>query len=155
MPIVLLSDLVTPERVKLPLAGRTKDEVLRELVDVVVPDQDQSVRDAIVESLNEREALLSTGVGDGVAIPHARTPLLDRLLIGVGVAHDPVEFDALDGHPVELVFLLLGPESAGAAHLKALGRISRLLRREHFRDALREAPDAGALHQAIRIAESA
>ena len=150
---MLLSELLTPERVKLPLTGRGKDEVLRELVDVVVPDREPSVRQAITEALRDRESILSTGIGDGVAIPHAKTPLVDRLMIGVGVARPPIEFDALDGQPVELFFLLLGPETAGAAHLKALGRISRLLRRERFRDVLREASDASALHLAIREAE--
>lgn len=149
-----LSDLLTPERVKLPLTARGKDEVLRELVDVVMADRDIDTRAAITEALREREAILSTGIGDGIAIPHAKTPLVDRLLIGVGVSDPPVDFDALDGNPVELFFILLGPETAGAAHLKALGRISRLLRRERFRDALRESPDAVSLYQAIRDAEA-
>lgn len=150
---MLLSELLTPERVKVPLVGRSKDEVLRELVDLVVPDREPADRAAITEALHERERILSTGIGDGVAIPHAKTALVDRLMIGVGVARPPVDFDALDGRPVELFFLLLGPEIAGAAHLKALGRISRLLRRERFRDALRAAPDAAALHRAIHDAE--
>ncbi|HLV25053.1 MAG TPA: PTS sugar transporter subunit IIA [Gemmatimonadales bacterium] len=151
---MLLSDLLTPARVRLPLSGTSKAEVLRELVEVAVPDLEPSARDAIAEAVGEREAILSTGVGDGIAIPHAKTSLVDGLVIAVGIARPPVEFDALDGNPVDLLFLLLGPESSGAAHLKALGRLSRLLRREEFRDGLRAAPDADALHRVISDAEN-
>lgn len=152
---MLLTELLTPERVKVPLVGRSKDEVLRELVELALPDADASAKAAILDALQERERVLSTGIGDGVAIPHAKTPLVDNLIVAVGLAESPIEYDALDGRPAELFFLLLGPEAAAGAHLKTLSRISRLLRREAFRDALRSAPDGPALYAVIQDSEAA
>ena len=136
---MLLTELLAPDRVKVPLRSRTKDEVLLELVDLVATDRDPAVRDAILASVREREALLSTGIGSGVAIPHGKTTDLDQLVMAAGVVAQPIEFDALDGRPVQLLFLLVGPESSSGAHVKALSRISRLLRREQLRDDLRQA----------------
>ena len=136
---MLLTELLAPDRVKVPLRSRTKDEVLLELVDLVATDRDPAVRDAILASVRERESLLSTGIGSGVAIPHGKTTDLDQLVMAAGVVAQPIEFDALDGRPVQLLFLLVGPESSSGAHVKALSRISRLLRREQLRDDLRQA----------------
>lgn len=136
---MLLTELLAPDRVKVPLSSRTKDEVLLELVDLVATDRALAVRDAILASVREREAVLSTGIGSGVAIPHGKTTDLDQLVMAAGVVAQPIEFDALDGRPVQLVFLLVGPESSSGAHVKALSRISRLLRREQLRDDLRQA----------------
>ncbi len=152
---MLLTELLTPERVKVPLVGQSKDEVLRELVVLALPDADAPARAAILEALHDRERVLSTGIGDGVAIPHAKTPLIAQLIVAVGVAERPVEYDSLDGSPAELFFLLLGPESAAGAHLKTLSRISRLLRRESFRESLRAAPDGPALYALIADSERA
>jgi nitrogen PTS system EIIA component len=117
----LLSDLLTPERVKVPLAGSSKDEVLRELVQLAVPTAGAVALDSIVTAVRDREKLLSTGIGSGIAIPHGRTSAVDSLILAAGVAPDPIDFDALDGKPVSLFFLLLGPESAAGAHVRALG----------------------------------
>lgn len=99
----------------------------------------------VLEGLEEREKLGSTGFGNAVAIPHARSVQVSRPVAAVLRLEQPVEFDAADGMPVELVFGLLSPENAGATHLHALAAISRLVRDESVLDALRDAPDREAL----------
>ena len=121
-----------------------KNDVLRQLAArfarVWNLDEDQ-----VLDSLEERERLGSTGFGRGVAIPHARMAGLQRPVAALLKLDHPVEFAAADGLPVDLVFGLLSPENCGATHLHALAAISRLVRDETMRDALSDAPDAEAL----------
>ena len=152
---MLLSELLSADRVRVPLAGRTKDDLLRELVELAVPSRDPTVVEAVLAAVRERERELSTGIGAGVAIPHAKTPFVEQLVMAAGIAPSPVDFDALDGQPVHLFFLLVGPESAAGAHVKALARISRLLRRESLRSALRAAGSSNAILQIVRDSEGA
>ncbi len=149
----LLSDLLTPERVKVPLVSHTKDEVLRELVQLAMPAADPAALERMVSAVLEREKLLSTGIGSGIAIPHGRTGEVDSLILAAGVAPVPIDFDALDGRPVSLFFLLLGPESAAGAHVRALGRISRIVRHEAVRDELSHATNADGFLQRLAGAE--
>ncbi len=152
---MLLTELLSVDRIKVPLGSRTKDELLQELVQLVAPGQPAAAVDAILASVWERERELSTGIGEGIAIPHGRTPIIDQLIMAAGVSAHPVEYDALDGRPVELFFLLVGPESASGAHIKALARISRLLRREPLRQLLRGAGSSDAFLRIVREAEAA
>ena len=150
----MLSDLLTLERVKVPLVSQTKDEVLRELVQLAVPSASVAVLEKIVTAVRDREKLLSTGIGSGIAIPHGRTPAVDGLILAAGVAPEPIDFDALDGKPVSLFFLLLGPDSAAGAHVRALGRISRIVRNEAMRDELSHATDAASFLDRLFGAET-
>jgi mannitol/fructose-specific phosphotransferase system IIA component (Ntr-type) len=152
---VLLSELLTADRVKVPLSSRSKNDVLRELVELVVGGQDGSDIEPILTSVHERELVLSTGIGSGVAIPHGKTPYIDQLMVAAGVAPAAIEFDALDGRPVHLFFLLVGPESASGAHVKALSRISRLLRRDQLRADLLAARTPEAFLDVVRASEGA
>jgi mannitol/fructose-specific phosphotransferase system IIA component (Ntr-type) len=152
---VLLSELLTAERVRVPLTSHSKDALLRELVELAAAGRDPSVVDAILTSVREREQVLSTGIGAGVAIPHGKTPYVDELVMAAGVCRAPVDFDALDGAPVELCFLLVGPESAAGAHIKALSRISRLLRRDTLRAALLAAGSGDDFLRIVRDSEAA
>jgi mannitol/fructose-specific phosphotransferase system IIA component (Ntr-type) len=152
---VLLSELLTAERVKVPLGSRTKSGVLRELVELAVDGRGQSVVEAVLSAVQEREQVLSTGIGAGVAIPHGKTPHIDQLVLAAGVAPQPIDFDALDGAPVRLFFLLIGPESAAGAHVKALSRISRLLRRDRLRSELASAASPAEFLQVINRSEAA
>ena len=152
---MLLSELLTAERVRVPLESHSKDALLRELVELAAAGRDPSVVDAILGSVREREQVLSTGIGSGVAIPHGKTPHVDQLVMAAGVCRAPVDFDALDGEPVELCFLLVGPESAAGAHIKALSRISRLLRRDSLRAALRAAGTGDDFLRIVRDSEAA
>jgi PTS system nitrogen regulatory IIA component len=152
---VLLTELLSADRIRIPLGSRTKDELLRELVELATQGQPPAAVDAILASVRERELELSTGIGEGIAIPHGRTSLIDQLVMSAGVTPTPVDYDALDGKPVELFFLLVGPESASGAHVKALARISRLLRRDALRQQLRSAETGDAFLRIVRDAEAA
>ena len=103
----------------------------------------------IFETLLQRERLGSTGIGDGIAIPHGKLPRLDRLFGFVARLDKPIDFEALDGQPVDLLFLLLAPEGAGADHLKALARIARVLRGPGVVERLRATRDADALYAVL------
>jgi mannitol/fructose-specific phosphotransferase system IIA component (Ntr-type) len=150
---LLLSDLLTPERIKIPLAARSKDELLRELVGVVA-DAGKGDREDVLRAVREREAVLSTGIGHGVAIPHGKSAAVNELRMAAGRVAEPVDFDALDGQPVSLVFLLVGPESAAGPHIKALSRISRIVRRDDVRERLIAARNAHEFLQALQEAEA-
>ena len=135
----MLSDLLSVERVKVPLVSHSKDDVLRELVQLAVPAAGADTCDRIVKAVLDREALLSTGIGSGIAIPHGRTGDVECVMLTAGRAPVPIDFGALDDRPVTLFFLLLGPWSAAGAHVRALGRISRILRHESVRNDLNAA----------------
>jgi mannitol/fructose-specific phosphotransferase system IIA component (Ntr-type) len=152
---VLLSELLTEDRVRVPLGSRTKSEVLRELVEIVSRGRNGSDVDAILASVHERERRLSTGIGDGIAIPHGRTPHVDALMLAAGVADEGIDFDALDGRPVRLFFLLVGPEVASGEHVKTLSRIARLMRRDDLRAGLLGATDAREFVRIISASEAA
>jgi mannitol/fructose-specific phosphotransferase system IIA component (Ntr-type) len=152
---LLLSELLTADRVKVPLGSRTKNDVLRELVDLVANERNAIDAEPILAAVRERDLVLSTGIGAGIAIPHGKTPHVDQLMVAAGVAREPVDFDALDGQPVRLFFLLVGPESAAGAHVKVLSRISRLLRRDQLRKDLMMAPSAEAFLGIVRSSEAA
>ena len=152
---MLLSELLAPERVQVALRGQAKDEILRELVELAVGERGAAIVDTVLGAVRDREAVLSTGIGGGVAIPHGKTPVVDGLVMAAGVAPVAVEFDALDAQPVELFFLLIGPESASGAHVKALSRISRLLRREPLRQQLRVARSTAEFLAIVRESEAA
>ena len=152
---MLLTELLSLERVRIPLRARTKDELLHELVEAVSQGLPETAAESILSAVRDREQVLSTGIGQGVAIPHGKTPVVDQLLMAAGVTAEPVDFDALDGEPVELCFVLVGPESAAGAHVKALSRISRLLRRASLRDALRAAATPDEFLRLVRESETA
>ena len=150
---MLLTDLLSPDRIKIPLAARSKDELLRELVGVVTETDRKEDQDDVLRAVREREAVLSTGIGHGVAIPHGKSAAITELRMAAGRADIPVEFDALDGQPVSLFFLLVGPESAAGPHIKALSRISRLVRREDVRHRLAQARSSEEFLKALQEAE--
>lgn len=152
--VFLLSDLLTSMRVKVPLEATTRDEVLRELVEVLADDRCVNDRDDVLRAVRDREKVLSTGIGHGVALPHGKSDACTELSIAAGVTRAPVDFDALDQQPVRLVFLLVGPESAAGPHIKALSRISRLARRPALRDRLVAARDGDDFLEILRGAEN-
>ena len=138
-----LSELLTPGNVFATLGASSKRQVLQELSELAARATGVDGR-RVFEVLLERERLGTTGVGGGVAIPHGRVAGLDRMYGFFARIEKPVDFDAVDGAPVDLVFLLLVAEGAGADHLKALARVSRLLRDRTLCDKLRggRSPDA-------------
>ena len=140
-----LSDLLPVEAVLAHLKASSKKQALQEMAAKAAAITARTDRE-IFDTLLQREKLGSTGVGHGVAIPHGKLPGLERL-VGVFARLDKaVDFDALDDEPVDLMFLLLAPENAGADHLKALARIARVLREPSIAVKLRAADDAAAIY---------
>ena len=145
-----LTDLIAPDAVIPALKVISKKQALQELAARAAALTGQNER-SIVEVLMQREKLGSTGVGNGIAIPHGKLPKLDKLFGLFARLDRPVDFDALDGQPVDLVFLLLAPETAGADHLKALARVARLLRDQDVARKLRDSRDAEALYAVLTL----
>lgn len=145
-----LTDLVAPNAVVPALKANNKKKAIQELAVRAAKLSGQNER-AILEVLMQREKLGSTGVGNGVAIPHGKLPKLDRLFGMFVRLEKPIDFDSLDGQPVDLIFLLLAPEAAGADHLKALARVARLLRDPDVARKLRDSRDADALYAVLMM----
>jgi nitrogen PTS system EIIA component len=145
-----IEDILSEDLVVSDLASRGKADVLAEIAGVVVRHHPDLDRGRLVAALEDRERLNSTALGDGVAIPHGKLPGLRRVIAAFARSRAGVDFQSLDGKPTHLFFLLVAPEDSAGAHLKALARISRLLKDQTFRARLLEAPDAGALWATIR-----
>ncbi|MEP6572468.1 MAG: PTS sugar transporter subunit IIA [Gemmatimonadota bacterium] len=149
---MLLSELLTTDRIRVPLEATEKHGVLRELTRLLA-DRSGGDFEAILSAVLEREDVLSTGIGYGIAIPHAKSSTVSELNLVCGSQPAGVSFDALDGEPVRLFFLLIGPDSAAGQHVKALSRIARIVRRESVREELLKATTAEEFHQVILDAE--
>jgi PTS system nitrogen regulatory IIA component len=145
-----LADFLRAEWIIPDLRSEEKEGVLAELVAPLVASQVVSDAENVVGVLLERERLGSTGIGEGIAIPHGKLPEIDRVVTVFARSRKGVDYDAMDGAPVHLFFLLLAPEDSASLHLKALARISRLLKSRSFRDALVSCPDGAALYEMIR-----
>lgn len=140
-----LIDLLSPAAVISPLRANGKKQALLELAQQAAQLTGLSERD-LFEALLQRERLGSTGIGDGIAIPHGRMAGIDRLVGLFARAEKPIDFDALDGQPVDLIFVLIAPEGAGADHLKALARVARVLRNPAILEQVRAARDPAAIY---------
>jgi len=147
---VKITDILTADMVVPALRGRTKGDVIDELAGVVAAGHPEIDRARLVQALEDRERLNSTALGEGVAIPHGKLPGLHRVVAAFGRSPGGVDFQSLDGKPTHLFFLLVAPEDSAGAHLKALARISRLLKDEAFRRRLIEAGTANDLYAIIR-----
>ena len=145
-----LNDLVAPNAILPALKVNTKKQVLHELAARAAMLSGQSER-AIFDVLMQREKLGSTAVGNGIAIPHGKMPGLARLFGLFARLDRPIDFEALDNQPVDLIFLLLAPEGAGADHLKALARVARLLRDPSIAHKLRGSHDAESLYAVLAM----
>jgi PTS system nitrogen regulatory IIA component len=145
-----LTDLVAADAIVPALKVNGKKQAIQELATRAAELTGQNER-TILEILMQREKLGSTAVGNGVAIPHGKLPKLGRLFGLFARLDRPIEFEALDGQPVDLIFLLLAPETAGADHLKALARVARLLRDPDTAGKLRDSRDADALYAVLAM----
>jgi nitrogen PTS system EIIA component len=149
-----LRDLLAPNAIFPALKAANKKQVLQELCAHAAKLTGSDER-KIFEILLQRERLGSTGIGHGVAIPHGKLPKIERLFGLFARLSKPIDFEALDGEPVDLVFLLLAPESAGADHLKALALIARLLRDTNVAKKLRSAGEANAIYSVLTLPPTA
>ncbi len=139
-----LSDLIKPDAILASLKANSKKQALQALAEKAAEMTGLDERE-IFETLVQRERLGSTGVGGGIAIPHGKLAKLDRIFGLFARLPKPIDFESLDDQPVDLIFLLLAPESAGADHLKALARIARLFREPGVVGKLRASTDKSAL----------
>ncbi|HEY5765398.1 MAG TPA: PTS sugar transporter subunit IIA [Candidatus Deferrimicrobiaceae bacterium] len=143
-------DIVAPSAVRDDLRAETKEGILRELSEVISGMVPSLPADRLTSILMERESLGSTGIGDGVAIPHGKVAGIERLVAAFGRSRKGVQFHSLDGKPAHLFFVIMAPEYSAGMHLKALARISRLLKDERFRRSLLEAADADELRRILQ-----
>ena len=133
-----ISEILDKRAIKIGMTAITKEETLKELVKILAQVEDIGDPDGIVKALVERENLGSTGIGQGIAIPHGKTDKVKRLIAVLGISKSGVNFDALDGEPVYIFFLLVAPKATAGPHLKALAQISRLLRDSYFCELIRK-----------------
>lgn len=143
-----LSEMLSPEAIRIPLHSQDKNDVLRELVALLPSAADEGVREKVHEAVLEREKRMSTGIGQGIAIPHGKCSDVDHMEIAFGLAPRPIDFDALDGAPVGIFFLLVSPPDQTGPHLKALAQISRILASDTVR---RELVEAGGAEEVLGL----
>jgi PTS system nitrogen regulatory IIA component len=145
-----LVEILSPDAILVDLAAQTKKEVLAELCGLLGKTGKLPDPKAMVHILEEREALGSTGIGQGVAIPHGKAPSIKAQAAALGISRRGVDFDSLDGEPVHIVFLLIAPPDAAGNHLKALAKVSRLLKDKFFRQALKDSKSSEEILKIIR-----
>ena len=148
-----MHDLITPQAILANLKAGSKKQALQDMARRAAELTGQHER-AVFDVLLERERLGTTGVGHGIAIPHGKLPGLERVHGVFARLERPIDFDAIDEQPVDLIFLLLAPEHAGADHLKALARVSRLLRDQSMCEKLRGSDNADAIYALLTQQES-
>lgn len=149
-----LTELINPQAVTTRLRARIKRDAIAELVELLESAHGIDSHGEVLDRVLRREAMMSTGIGNGVAIPHGKAKLVDRMVAACGVSQEGIEFESVDGEPARLFIMLVAPESGGALHVKVLANISRLLKEESVRQSLREAPNAEAFVAALRAAEA-
>ena len=151
---MFLSELLNVGAVAARLKSRTKRDAMAELVDLLERGHSLETRGEILDRVLRRESMMSTGIGNGVAIPHGKARSVDRMLAACAVSLEGVDFDSVDGEPAHIFILLVSPENVGTPHVKVLANISRLLKEESVRQTLREAESSADLLAALRTAES-
>ncbi|MFB3890789.1 MAG: PTS sugar transporter subunit IIA [Phycisphaerae bacterium] len=151
---MLLTEILTPQRVKVPLESTTRDGVIAELVDLL-GIADKAERDKVLAAVLERERIRTTGIGNGIALPHGKCAAVKELAMAVGKPAAPVDFQSVDGKPVTVIFLLVSPMDKTGPHIQALARISRLLSFDAVRHKINTAADAEQLFEAIKAQEEA
>ncbi len=148
-----ITEFLSKKGIKIGLEATEKEPVLKELVEVLAEVKDVGDKKNIVKSLIERENLGSTGIGQGIAIPHGKTDKVDELVAILGISHKGVNFESLDGELVYIFFLLVAPKETAGPHLKALAQISRLLRDSYFCELLKHCKTPDEVYELIRREE--
>jgi fructose-specific phosphotransferase system IIA component len=151
---MILTQILQPTCVKVPLEGKDKNAVITELVDLLNQNGLIQDRQAVLDAVFTRERTRSTGIGSGIAIPHGKCNAVRELVMALGIASDPIDFDSVDKKSVSLVILLVSPIDQTGPHIQALARISRLMLDEEFKKALESAPSAKAAYDLMSERES-
>ena len=148
-----LPDILSADSTLVDLKGETKEDIIAELVDTLAVDDAISDRDKVLQAVLEREKIMSTGIGDGIAIPHGKSDAVETLVAALGTQRRGVDFEALDGEPAYVFFLLVSPANVSGPHIKALARISRLLKNDDFKKKLIAAETAAEIIEIIETEE--
>ena len=136
-----LSEVLDIDTVKIPLEGNSRDEVIKELIDVLQPKGIFEDKEEIFKAVMERERIMTTGVGNGIAIPHCKHSACSDFSLAMGITQTDIDFISVDQNPVQIVFLLVGPMNAAGMHIKILSRITRILSKEDVREKLKAYTD--------------
>ena len=144
-----LTDILKKEHIKVPLVATDKKGAITELVQVLADAHELKDASVLLTSVLEREATRTTGIGNGLAIPHGKCAGVDHLVIAIGKPLNPIDFESIDGRPVNLIVLLASPPDQTGPHIQALARISRLMTVDAFRAAMRTATTAEQVYDAV------
>ncbi len=149
-----LSEILKPENIKVSLQAATKTEAITELVDLLGGNNELQEKGKVLDAVLEREATRTTGIGNGLAIPHGKCTGVDHLVVAIGKPETPIDFESIDKRPVNLIVLLASPPDQTGPHIQALARISRLMNVEAFRQAVRAATNAQQVFDAVVAQEN-
>ncbi len=149
-----ISDILDESLVKTNLPGKTKDEIISQMVDLVGTSKKVLDKEKVKDAIFEREKIMSTGVGNGFAIPHGKTDAVSDIVAAFAITAEPIDYQSLDEQPVRLVFLLVGKDSMVGPHIKLLSRISRLMNKEEFRKKLLSATSPKEVLEIFRAEEA-
>ena len=149
-----LSEILKPQNIKVPLEAKTKSDAIAELVNLLAANGEVVDAKQVLDAVLDREATRTTGIGNGLAIPHGKCNGAAHLSMAIGRPATPIDFQAIDGRPVNLIWLLTSPPDKTGPHIHALARISRLMTIEKFRAALASAKSAQEMYDAIVQQES-
>ncbi len=152
--LMKLTQIVQPSCVKVPLEGPDKESVIIELVDLLDANGLLNDRNVVLDSVMKREQTRSTGIGSGIALPHGKCTAVKELVMGMGIAHEPIDFESVDGKGVTIVILLVSPIDKTGPHIQALATISRLMLDEQFRQAITKAASADELDELVSAKEN-
>jgi fructose-specific phosphotransferase system IIA component len=150
-----LSEILKPENIKIPVQSQVKTEAIGELVTLLAQNSQISDAKSVLAAVLEREATRTTGIGNGLAIPHGKAPGMDHLVMAIGKPLKPIDFQSIDGKPVTIIWLLCSPPDQTAPHIHALARISRLMTLDKFRANLNAAHTAQEMFDIISQQENA
>jgi fructose PTS system EIIBC or EIIC component len=149
-----ISDILEEKLVVPNLPGSTKEEIINSMIDLISQSPKVIDKEKVRTAIYDRERIMSTGVGNGFAIPHGKTDAVADVVAAFGVTANPIDYQSLDEKPVRLVFLLVGKESMVGPHIKLLSRISRLMNKEDFRNRLLELKSSHDILEAFRLEEA-
>lgn len=149
-----LSEILKPANIKIGLESTAKQASIEELVNVLVANGDIADAKKVLESVLERESTRTTGIGNGLAIPHGKSPGAAHLTMAIGKASTPIDFQSIDGRPVTIIWLLVSPPDQSGVHIKALAAISRLMTSDKFRFAMNNAKTPEEMHEIIQRQET-
>ena len=151
---MILTQILRPDCDKVPVESKDKEAVITELVDLLDSNGLLLDRDVALEAVLTRERTQSTGTGAGIAIPHGKCNAVKELVMAIGIAHEPIEFESVDGKPVTILILLISPADQTGPHIQALARISRLMLNEGFRQQLEKTTSADEVYELLNNQES-